>query len=43
MRCCNSFHQQDGEHTHLMGGYLWRTSAKDGAGKFRSLRPVQMV
>ena len=22
-------------------GYLWRSSAKIGAGKFRSLRPLQ--
>ncbi|KJI22260.1 hypothetical protein UO84_23955, partial [Enterobacter hormaechei] len=29
------------EHINLTGGYLWRSSAKIGAGKFRPLRPLQ--
>ena len=28
------------EHINLTGDYLWRSSAKVGAGKFRSLRPL---
>ena len=29
------------EHINLTGDYLWRSRAKIGAGKFRSLRPLQ--
>ena len=29
------------EHINLTGDYLWRNSAKTGAGKFRPLRPLQ--
>ena len=29
------------EHINLTGDYLWRSSAKIGAGKFRPLRPIQ--
>ena len=29
------------EHINLTGDYLWRNSAKIGAGKFRPLRPLQ--
>ncbi|NHB91646.1 hypothetical protein C5469_05605 [Photorhabdus cinerea] len=29
------------EHINLTGDYLWRSSAKIGAGKFRLLRPLQ--
>ncbi len=29
------------EHINLTGDYLWRSSAKIGAGKFRPLRPLQ--
>lgn len=29
------------EHINLAGDYLWRSSAKIGAGKFRPLRPLQ--
>jgi hypothetical protein len=29
------------EHINLTGDYLWRSSAKVGAGKFRPLRPLQ--
>jgi hypothetical protein len=29
------------EHINLTGDYLWRSSAKIGAGKFRRLRPLQ--
>lgn len=29
------------EHINLTGDYLWRSSAKVGAGKFRPLRPMQ--
>ena len=28
------------EHINLTGDYLWRNSAKIGAGKFRPLRPL---
>ena len=28
-------------HINLTGDYLWRSSSKVGAGKFRSLRPFQ--
>ena len=28
-------------HINLTGDYLWRSSAKIGAGKFRPLRPLQ--
>ena len=28
------------EHINLTGDYLWRSSAKVGAGKFRLLRPL---
>lgn len=28
------------EHINLTGNYLWRSSAKVGAGKFRPLRPL---
>jgi len=28
------------EHTNLTGDYLWRSSAKIGAGKFRPLQPL---
>ena len=28
------------EHINLTGDYLWRSSAKVGAGKFRPLRPL---
>ena len=28
------------EHINLTGDYLWRSSAKVGAGKFRALRPI---
>ena len=28
------------EHINLTGDYLWRSSAKLGAGKFRPLRPL---
>ena len=31
------------EHINLTGDYLWRSSAKIGAGKFRSLRPLQLA
>jgi hypothetical protein len=31
------------EHINLTGDYLWRSSAKIGAGKFRPLRPMQPV
>ncbi|MEO5793720.1 MAG: hypothetical protein ABIP34_01465 [Rhodoferax sp.] len=30
-----------GEHFNLTGDYLWRSSAKVGAGKFRSQLPLQ--
>ena len=29
------------EHINLTGDYLWRSSAKIGAGKFRPLRPLK--
>ena len=29
------------EHVNLTGDYLWRSSVKVGAGKFRPLRPMQ--
>ncbi|MBA2042233.1 hypothetical protein HLX65_28475, partial [Escherichia coli] len=29
------------ENINLTGDYLWRSSAKIGAGKFRPLRPLQ--
>ena len=29
------------EHINLTGDYLWRSSAKIDAGKFRPLRPLQ--
>ncbi len=29
------------EHINLTGDYLWRSSAKIGAGKFRPLRALQ--
>jgi len=29
------------EHVKLTGEYLWRSSSKIGAGKFRPLRPLQ--
>ncbi len=29
------------EHINLTGDYVWRNSAKLGAGKFRPLRPLQ--
>lgn len=29
------------EHINLTGDYLWRNSAKIGAGKFRPLRPMK--
>lgn len=32
---------QASEHINLTGDYLWRSSAKIGAGKFRPLRPMQ--
>ena len=28
------------EHVNLTGDYLWRSTAKVGAGKFRPLRPL---
>jgi len=28
------------EHINLTGDYVWRSSAKVGAGKFRPLRPL---
>lgn len=28
------------EHINLTGDYLWRSSTKVGAGKFRALRPL---
>nr|WP_181374864.1 hypothetical protein [Polaromonas sp. H6N] len=28
------------EHINLTGDYLWKSSAKVGAGKFRPLRPM---
>ncbi|MBK8185414.1 MAG: hypothetical protein IPK63_21905 [Candidatus Competibacteraceae bacterium] len=28
-------------HINLTGDYLWRSSAKSGADKFRPLRPLQ--
>ncbi|MDK6217939.1 Tn3 family transposase, partial [Escherichia coli] len=28
------------EHINLTGDYLWRSSTKVGAGKFRPLRPL---
>jgi len=28
------------KHINLTGDYLWRSSAKIGAGKFRPLRPL---
>ncbi len=31
------------EHINLTGNYLWRSSAKIGAGKFRPLRPLQLA
>ena len=31
----------DPVHINLTGDYLWRSSAKIGAGKFRPLRPLQ--
>ncbi len=31
------------EHINLTGDYLWRSSAKIGAGKFRPLRPLQLA
>nr|AWH59693.1 transposase [Edwardsiella tarda] len=31
------------EHINLTGGYLWRSSAKIGSGKFRPLRPLSPV
>ena len=33
--------QRRKEHINLTGDYLWRSSAKIGAGKFRPLRPLQ--
>ena len=30
------------EHINLTGDYLWRTSAKIGAGKFRPLRSLSV-
>ena len=29
------------EHINLTGDYLWKSSAKVGAGKFRPLRAIQ--
>ena len=29
------------EHINLAGDYLWKSSGKVGAGKFRSLRPMR--
>ena len=31
------------EHINLTGDYLWRSSAKIGAGKFRALRPLAVA
>ena len=31
------------EHINLTGDYLWRSSAKIGAGQFRPLRPMQLA
>lgn len=31
------------EHSNRTGDYLWSSSAKIGAGKFRPLRPLQPV
>lgn len=31
------------EHINLTGDYLWRSSTKVGAGKFRPLRPLLPV
>ncbi|SEJ49901.1 Tn3 transposase DDE domain-containing protein [Azotobacter beijerinckii] len=31
------------EHINLTGDYLWRSSAKIGVGKFRSLRSLQLA
>ena len=31
------------EHINLTGDYLWRSSAKLGAGKFRNLRPFSIL
>jgi TnpA family transposase len=39
-RCCSTC-RRSVEHINLTGDYLWRSSAKIGAGKFRPLRPLQ--
>ena len=31
------------EHINLTGDYLWRSTAKIGAGNFRTLRPLQLA
>ncbi len=40
-RCCSTVAAAGWEHINLTGDYLWRSSAKIGAGKFRPLRPLQ--
>ncbi len=40
-RCCSTPSPLGWEHINLTGDYLWRSSAKIGAGKFRPLRPLQ--
>jgi hypothetical protein len=40
-RCRSTCLSSAGEHINLTGDYLWRSSAKIGAGKFRPLRPLQ--
>jgi hypothetical protein len=39
--CCSYLSPLGWEHINLTGDYLWRSSAKIGAGKFRPLRPLQ--
>jgi TnpA family transposase len=39
--CCSTCRRSGWEHINLTGDYLWRSSAKIGAGKFRPLRPLQ--
>ena len=40
-RCCRTCRRSAGSTFNLTGDYLWRSSAKIGAGKFRPLRPLQ--
>ena len=36
----SNFEPRRWEHINLTGDYVWRSSAKVGAGKFRPLRPL---